>query len=128
MPANAGDYGVLDEIHGICSAGVFGLAVVVVIGNACVRIERHIFENAAEAQRVPDLRFVFLRELDALGVASALEVEDAVGAPSVLVVADQVARRIGRERGLTRPRESEEQGTHPVMPNAVRALHGEYRS
>ena len=91
MSANAGDDRVLDEIYGIRGAGVLGLAVVVVVGNASVRIESHILEHAAEAQSVPDLRLVLARELNALGVASAFEVKHAVRAPSMLVIADQVA-------------------------------------
>src|SRR5436305_1898518 len=67
MSANAGDDGVFDEVYGIRGAGVLGLAVVVVVGNASVRIESHVLEHAAEAQGVPDLRFVLARELDALG-------------------------------------------------------------
>src|SRR5580704_14879362 len=125
MAADAGNYGVVDEIDRISGTGVFGLAVVVVIGNAGVRIESHIFENTAEAKRVPDLRLVFLRELDALGVASAFEVEDAAGAPAVLVVADQVAGGIGGERGLAGSREAEKQCAHAIMPDIGRAVHGE---
>src|SRR5271166_2367045 len=107
MSANARDYGVVDELHRIGGACVFRLAVVVVVRDAGVRVERHILKHATEPQRVPDLRLVLLRKLDALGVASALEVEDAVGTPSVLVVADEVARRVGRERGLARSRQAE---------------------
>ena len=88
-------------------------------------IEHHIFEHAAEAQRVPDLRLVLFRELDALGVAAAFEVEDSVGAPSVLIVADQVRDGIGRERRLARARQSEEQRAHAVVADVGRAVHGE---
>ena len=48
-------------------------------------------------------------KLDRLGVAAALEIEDALGAPAVLVVADQGARRIGRKRRLAGARQAEEQ-------------------
>src|SRR5436305_8620566 len=104
MSANAGDDGVFDEVYGIRGAGVLGLAVVVVVGSASVRSESRVLEHAAEAQGVPDLRFVLARELDALGVASAFEVENTVRAPSMLVIADQVARGIGGQCGLARPR------------------------
>src|SRR5580692_7272505 len=107
MAANAGNDGVLDKFNRVSGARVLGFAVVVVIGNSRVRVEADVFEDTAEAESVPDLRFVLLRELDALGIAPAFEIEDAVGAPPVLVVADEIARRIGGERGLARPRESE---------------------
>src|ERR1700729_594252 len=111
MSADAGNDRVIDEVDRISRACVLCFAVVVVVGNARVRIESYIFEHTAEAQRVPDLRFVFLGEFDALGIASALEVEDAFGAPSVLVVADQVARRVGGESSLARAGKSEEKCT-----------------
>ena len=90
MPGNDG---VFDEVDRISGARVLGLAVVVVVGNASVRVESHVLKHAAEAQGVPDLRLVLAGKLDALGVASALEVEDAVRAPSMLVIANEVARR-----------------------------------
>src|SRR6185295_20362116 len=46
---------------------------------------------------------------DGLRVAAAFEVEDAAVAPSVFVVADELARRIARERRLARAREAEEE-------------------
>ena len=48
------------------------------------------------------------RQADGLGVAAALEVEDAVVAPAVLVVADEDPLGIGRERRLARARQAEE--------------------
>jgi hypothetical protein len=47
-----------------------------------------------------DLRLGFGRETNDLGVAAVLEVEDAVLAPAMLVVADQAAGGVGREGGL----------------------------
>ena len=91
MPADARNHSVVDEVDRIGGARIFRLAVVVVVGNARLRIERHIFQHAAEAERVPDLRLVLLRQLDALGVASTFEVENAVSAPAMLVVANQIA-------------------------------------
>ena len=48
------------------------------------------------------------RQRDALGVAAALDVEDALVRPHVLVVADEAAQRVGRERGLAGARQAEE--------------------
>jgi hypothetical protein len=59
---------------------------------------------------LPDLGLGRLRETDRLRVAAALEVEDAIVAPAVLVVADQQPFGIGRERRLARAREPEEDG------------------
>ena len=55
-----------------------------------VRVEDDVLEDGAEALAWSRrFRLVHLRQADRLGVAAALEVEDAVVAPAVLVVADQ---------------------------------------
>ena len=64
-----------------------------------------------------------LRELDGLGVAAALEVEDAVRRPAGLVVADQRAVRIGRQRGLAGAGQAEEQRAVAVLADVGRAVH-----
>jgi hypothetical protein len=58
----------------------------------------HVLEDRPEAPRGrEDLRLGVGREADHLGVAAVLEVEHARGAPAVLVVADEAARRVGAE-------------------------------
>src|SRR5437764_13320880 len=90
MAANSRYHGIVDEAYGIRCPRIFRLAVVVVVRNARMRIERYILQHAAKAQGIPDLRLILLRQLDALGIASAFEVKDAIGAPSMLVITDQV--------------------------------------
>ena len=58
-----------------------------------------------------------------LGVAAALEIEHAVRAPAVLVVADEDAVRIGRQRGLAGAGEAEEQRDVAVVADVCRAMH-----
>ena len=71
----------------------------------------HVLQDGAEAaRRGVDVRLVDVRQADGLGVAAALEVEDASGRPAVLVVADEGALRVGGERRLARAREAEEDG------------------
>src|SRR5215471_6323219 len=115
MATNPGNHRILDEFHWISRAGVFGLAVVVVIGSACMRIEGYIFQHAAESQGIPDLRLILLRELDALGIASALEVEDAVGAPAMFVIADEIARRVRGERRLSSAGKTKEERGNAIV-------------
>jgi hypothetical protein len=59
------------------------------------------------------------------GVAAALEIEDALVGPAVLVVADERAVRIGRERGLARAGEPKEQRGLAVLALIGRAVHGQ---
>ena len=56
-----------------------------------------------------DVRLTLGGQVDRLGVATALEVEHAVARPAMLVVADQRAAWIGRQRGLAGAGEPEEQ-------------------
>ena len=108
MAGHAGDFRVLDELDRICAARVQRDAGVGVV-HAVVFIEDHVFEHRAEAQRLENVRLALGREVDRLRVAAAFDVEDAVVAPAVLVVADEMALRVGRERGLARAAEAEEQ-------------------
>ena len=56
-------------------------------------VHRNVLQQGVGADRVPDIGLVLFREVDDFGIASALEVEDAVVVPTVLVVADQLALR-----------------------------------
>src|SRR5579863_5076967 len=124
VPAHAGNHRVLDEIKGISGASVLCERIVVIVRIAML-FENDILEDASEADGVVNLRLVFLREPDALGVASALEVEDAVGAPAVLVVTDETPVRVGREGSLAGPRETEKQSADAIRTDIGRAVHGE---
>ena len=124
MPARPRARGVRDEFERIGRARVLGLRLVVEIDEARLGIEADILQHRAEAQgRVVDLGLGLARQLDGLGVAAALEVEHAVRAPAVLVVADQRAVRIGRERGLAGAGEAEEQRDVAVLADVGRAVH-----
>ena len=57
--------------------------------HAVVFIEHHVFEYRAEAQRLENVRLALGREVDRLRVAAAFDIEDAILAPAVLVVANQ---------------------------------------
>ena len=124
MPGAAAARGVRNEIERIGRARILGLGAVIVVRDARQRIEHHVLQHGAEAVGgVPDLRLGLVRQLDAFGVAAALEVEDAVRAPAVLVIADQRAVRIGRERGLAGAGQAEEQRTVAVRADIGRAMH-----
>jgi hypothetical protein len=123
MPLGTGVGNVIQRIR---AARVFGERVVHVIRFARQRINHHIFNHRTEPDRVPNERLPFLRQLDALGVAAAFEIEHTVIAPAVLVVADQPAVWIGGERGLARAAQSEEDRHVAVLADVGRAVHGEH--
>ena len=108
MSGDARDFRVLDELDGIGAARVLRDAGVGVI-DVVIFIEHHVFQHRAEAQRLENVRLALRREVDRLGVAAAFDVEDAVVAPAVLVVADEMPLRIGGKRRLPRAAQSEEQ-------------------
>src|SRR5699024_11193565 len=66
-----------------------------------------------------------LIQVDDLGVAAALEVEDAVVVPAVLVVADQQTLGVGGQGGLAGAGQAEEQsGVLAVHVGVGGAVHG----
>ena len=73
-----------------------------------------------------NLRLRLARELDDLRVATALEIEDAGIAPAMLVVADQAALRIARERRLAGARQTEEERRVAVRADVRRAVHRQH--
>ncbi len=59
-------------------------------------IDRHVLEDGSEPPRgLVNLGLGLRPESNHLGVAAALEIEDAVVAPAVLIVADQRPLRVG---------------------------------
>ena len=92
------------------------MPVGVEVDRAGRRIEHHVLEHGAEhLGRGVDLGLGLGAQPDHLGVAAALEVEDAAVAPAVLVVADELAGGVGRERGLAGAGEAEED--RPCRPS-----------
>lgn len=59
------------------------------VDDARVFVKDHVFQHGAKTDGLPDLRLVALLEPDTLGVAAALNVEDARGAPAVLVIPNE---------------------------------------
>ena len=86
-----------------------------------------VLEHGAEsAGRRVDLRLRFGRQADRLGVAAAFEVEHAAVAPPVLVVADQPAVGIARERRLAGAGQPEEQRDVAGGADVRRAVHRQH--
>ena len=87
-------------------------------------IDRDVLQHRAPHFRGGvDLRLGLLRQLDDLGVAAALEIEDAVRRPAMFIVADEGARRIGRERGLAGAGQAEEHGAVAIGSDIGGAMH-----
>ena len=125
-PARRGRHRVRDEVERVGAAGVLGELLVVEVEEPRDRIVDDVLEDRAEPARGrEDLRLRLGGEADHLGVAAVLEVEDAVVAPPVLVVADEAARGVGRERRLPGAGEAEEDRGVAVLAHVRRAVHRE---
>src|SRR5690606_12387475 len=74
----------------------------------------------------PDHRLVLFGQVDALGIATAFDVEHHAFAPAVLVVADQVATRVGGQGGLAGAGQAEEQGDVTVFTDVGGAVHRQH--
>ena len=111
-------------LHRVCHARVVRDRDVVVVGLA-VLVEHHVFADRAKADSVEDLGLVERVQALAFGVAATFDVEDAHVGPTVLVVADQQPRGVGRKRGLARARKAKEHGG--LVRDGIhagRAVHG----
>ena len=115
---------VLDVVDGVRNAGVLGDGLVSEVDLA-LGIQRDILQQRVALDGIVDVRLGVLVKVDDLGVAAALEVEDAVIVPAVLVVADQQALRVGGQSGLAGAGQTEEDGSVLALLIGVgRAVHG----
>ena len=115
---------VVDERDRVRAARVLRNRIVVEIQGPARRVHHHVLEHGPEpARRAVDLRFRLLRQVDHLRVATTFEVEDAVVAPPMLVVADQAAVRVRGQRRLAGAGEAEEERRVAAGADVGRAVH-----
>ena len=74
-----------------------------------VVVQNHVFQYGAETQRLENIGFALRCEVDGFRVAAAFDIEDAILAPAMLVVSDEMTLRIGRKGGLASAAEAEKQ-------------------
>ncbi len=92
--------------------------------NLAVLVNGHVLEKSVAGDGTIDVGLSLLVEVDDLSIAAALEVEHTLVVPSVLVVADELTLRVGRQRGLTGAGETEEDsGVLTVHIGVGRAVH-----
>ena len=108
MTGDTWNLGVLNELDRIRAARVLRDADVGVIDHS-IFIEHDVLKHGAEAQRLENIRLVFRRKIDRLGVATSFDVENSVVAPAMLIVADEMAFRVGGEGRFARAAQAEEQ-------------------
>ena len=100
---------VRDEFNRIRAARVLRNANIVIVGRSRSRVVDDVLKDTTEADRVVNLGLLRGGEVDALGITSALNVEDTSVGPDVLVITDEKAPWISTERCLSRSRQAKEE-------------------
>src|SRR5450830_2125810 len=114
-----------DQLARVGRTAVLGQAVVGVVG-LFVGVQRDVFQHGAVLDGFPDHRLVLLGQVDALGIATAFDVEHHAHAPAVFVVTDQVTAFVSRQGGLASARQTEEQGHVALFAPVRRAVHWQH--
>ena len=91
---NTRDMSVVDKLNRVGATSVFGDTDVIVVRNSGNRIVDNVLKDATKSDRVENIRLLLCREVDTLGVTSALDVEDTSVRPDMFVVADEKTVRI----------------------------------
>jgi hypothetical protein len=112
---DARDLGVLNVLDGVGAAGVLGEGGVIVVDDTGFGVENDVLEDGTELDGVENVGLLLGGETNALGVATALDVEDTSVTPAVLVVTDEGTLGVGGESGLASTGETEEDGHIAVL-------------
>ena len=104
--------------------GVFGYALICEI-DLSVCVERYVLKKSVTFDRIVDIRFRILVQVDNLCVASTFEVEYTVVIPAVLVITDQKTLRVCGKSSLTGTgKTKEDSGIFAVHISVCGAVHG----
>lgn len=106
---DTGDLGVGDEVDRVGAARVLRQVCVIVVGCTRQLVIRHILQDGTVANGVEDFWLLLGAQANALCVAAALDVEDTVVRPDVLVVTNQSAVRVSRQGRLAGAGETKEE-------------------
>ncbi|KPB78379.1 Uncharacterized protein AC505_5224 [Pseudomonas syringae pv. maculicola] len=115
-----------DQFARVSGTAVLGQAAVGVVSGLGDRVEYDVFQYSAVLDGFPDDRLVLLGQVDALGVATAFDVEHHAHAPAVFVVTDQVTAFISGQGGLAGAGQAEEQGYITLFAHVGSAVHRQY--
>ena len=124
LTASAGLGGIRYLRNRIRRAGIFCQRTIIQINSAGRFIQHHILQNRTEgACGLENLRLLLCRQFDHFGVATPLEIKDAVLTPAMLVIADQGPRCISRQRRLAGTGQTEEHRCAAIVPDVGRGMH-----
>mmetsp|Transcript_74233 Transcript_74233/g.174227 ORF Transcript_74233/g.174227 Transcript_74233/m.174227 type:complete len:206 (+) Transcript_74233:705-1322(+) len=111
-----------DVVQGVCTPCVLREGHVVIVNFSAPLIEDHVLQHTAEANGIVDLWFLLPREVDALGVAAALDVEDTLGRPDMLIVSNEFPGRVRAECRLPSATQPEEERDVSLRAHIARGV------
>ena len=103
MATDTGNLGVVNKVNGVGHTRVLRNARIVKVHNMGPLVVDHVFQDRAETDGVVDLGLLLCRQTDGLGIATALDVEDAIVGPAMFIIAYQMAIGVSREGRLSGP-------------------------
>ena len=112
---NTRDLSVGDKLNRVGATRVLSDADIVIIRNSGNRAVDDILKDAAKFDGVEDIRLLLRRKVDALGVTSALNVEDTSVRPDMFVVTDEKTARVSGECGLAGSGKTEKEGNITLL-------------
>ena len=112
---NTRDLSVGDKLNRIGATSILSDADVIVIRNSGNRAVNDILKDTAKFDGVENIRLLLRREVDALGVTSALDVEDTSVRPDMFVVTDEKTVRVSGECGLASTGETEKESNVTLL-------------
>jgi len=116
--------GIVDILERIGTSRINGQGVVIQIELTRDRIVHNIFEYRPEFLGTSVYLWLGGRgEVDDLGVTAAFNIENALVAPSVLIVADQLAGGVGRQSSFSGSGETKEESGVAVTTDVCRTVH-----
>jgi hypothetical protein len=121
----ARNLGVGDVLDGVGASGVLSEGSVVVVNLTGKRVEDNVLEDGTVSDSAVDIGLLLSRQANGLSVATALDVENTVVRPAVLVVTNESSVGVGGESGLASSRETEEKSDIAVLALVGGGVEGE---
>lgn len=122
---HARNLGVLDVLDRVCAASVLGKSSIVVVNDTSGWVENDVLQDGSELDGVEDIGLLLCRQANALGVATALDVEHTLVTPAVLVITDQRTLGVRREGRLASTGQTEEDSNIAVLALICRGVQGQ---
>jgi hypothetical protein len=106
----------------IRDAAVFWLCSIKVVRGS-VFPDFDVLEQRVGMNGAINIRLRLFRQVNRLGIASTLEIENALVVPAVFIVSNQGTVRISRQCGLARPTQTKKEANVSVLADVGRAMH-----